>query len=181
MLRNVAGLSRRRFLLSSVGLAAVSTLPAWYVDELLAQANEAPLSGKAPSDQLRLALIGCGGMGLTDAKNASRMARIVALCDVDARHLDRAKRVFPGADGYSDFRKVMEREDVDAVICATVDHWHTLVSIAAMRAGKDVYCEKPLTLTIDEGKKIVEAQKETGRILQTGTQQRSSSHFRLAV
>jgi len=181
MLRNLARLSRRHFLQSSVGLAAASSLPAWYLDELLAQANAEQTPNKAPSDQLRVALIGCGGMGTGDGKNASRMAKMVAVCDVDASHLDRAKQTFPGAEGYSDFRKVMERKDVDAVICGTVDHWHALVSIAAMRAGKDVYCEKPLTLTIDEGKRVVEAQRQTGRILQTGTQQRSSSHFRLAV
>ena len=79
-----------------------------------------------------------------------------------------------------DFRKVMERKDVDVVICGTVDHWHTLVSLAAMRAGKDVYCEKPLTLTIDEGKRLVAAQAKTKRILQTGSQQRSDKNFRLA-
>ena len=79
------------------------------------------------------------------------------ICDVDANHLDDAKRrTFPEAEGYADFRKLLERKDIDAVICGTVDHWHTLVSMAAMKAGKDVYCEKPLTLTIDEGKRLVE-------------------------
>jgi predicted dehydrogenase len=174
-------LSRRQFMHSATGLALASTLPAWFLEELRAQVNAAPDPLTAPSDRLRVALVGCGGMGTGDARNASRLANVIALCDVDAGHLERAKAAFPGAGGYSDFRRVMDRKDVDAVICGTVDHWHTLVSIAAMRAGKDVYCEKPLTLTIDEGKRVGEAQKQTGRILQTGTQQRSSAHFRLAV
>jgi predicted dehydrogenase len=134
-----------------------------------------------PSEQVRLALIGCGGQGTGDARNAKRFANTVALCDVDASHLAAAKKDFPDAAGYSDFRKLLERKDVDAVICGTVDHWHTLVAIGAMKAGKDVYCEKPLTLTIDEGKRLVEVQRETGRVLQTGTQQRSSREFRLAA
>jgi predicted dehydrogenase len=133
-----------------------------------------------PSEKINFALIGCGGQGRGDARNASRYGNIVAVCDVDARHLENAKKDFPGAEGYGDFRKLLERKDVDAVICGTVDHWHTLVSMASMKAGKDVYCEKPLTLTIDEGKRLVEVQKQTGRILQTGTQQRSSIYFRMA-
>jgi predicted dehydrogenase len=100
---------------------------------------------------------------------------------VDASHLANAQKTFPGATGYSDFRKLLERKDVDAVICGTVDHWHTLVAMAAMKAGKDIYCEKPMTLTIDEGKHLVEVQRQTGRILQVGTQQRSAAYFRLAV
>jgi predicted dehydrogenase len=129
---------------------------------------------------LAFALVGCGGQGTGDARNAQRYGKIVAVCDVDASHVAAAKKVFPGAEVYSDFRKLLERKDVDAVICGTVDHWHTLVSMAAMKAGKDVYCEKPLTLTIDEGKRLVKVQRETQRVLQTGTQQRSSVHFRLA-
>jgi predicted dehydrogenase len=134
-----------------------------------------------PSEQVRVGLIGCGGQGTGDAKNARRFGKIVALCDVDANHLAAAKKEFPDADGYADFRKLLERKDIDAVICGTVDHWHTLVAIGAMKAGKDIYCEKPLTLTIDEGKHLVKVERETSRILQTGTQQRSSREFRLAV
>ena len=119
-------------------------------------------------------------MGTGDAKNAARFGRIVALCDVDESHLVAAKKQWPDAATFNDFRKVMERDDIHVVICGTVDHWHTLVSIAAMRAGKDVYCEKPLTLTIDEGKHLVAVAKKTNRVLQTGSQQRSDKNFRLA-
>ncbi len=167
--------SRRGFLKSLAAMAAATGLPPWYVEECLAAE---PAAAKEP---LRFALIGCGGQGTGDARNAQRYGNIVAVCDVDASHLDSAKKTFSGAGGYSDFRKLLERKDIDAVICGTVDHWHTLVAIAAMKSGKDIYCEKPLTLTIDEGRHVIKAQKETGRILQTGTQQRSDIHFRLAV
>jgi len=158
--------------------AAALSLPAWVIEESLGQ--QQPAASTAPSETLRLALIGCGGQGRGDARNASRNGKIVAVCDVDAGHLAAAKRDFPDAEGYSDFRKLLERDDIDAVICGTVDHWHTLIAMAAMKAGKDIYCEKPLTLTIDEGRRLVEVQKQTNRILQTGTQQRSDAHFRLA-
>ena len=167
--------SRRRFMATAGILAATSSLPSWFVRECAAQQAPAP-----SKEDLRLALIGCGGQGTGDARNASRFGKVVAVCDVDASHVARAQKTFPGAAGYSDFRKLLERKDVDVVICGTVDHWHTLVAMAAMKAGKDIYCEKPMTLTIDEGKHLVEVQKQTGRILQVGTQQRSNAYFRLA-
>jgi myo-inositol 2-dehydrogenase / D-chiro-inositol 1-dehydrogenase len=167
--------SRRNFLKTAGAITAASSLPAWFVEECAAQSSET-----SSQKQLQLALIGCGGQGRGDARNARRFGKIVAVCDVDARHVAAAQKDFPGAQGYDDFRKLLERKDIDAVICGTVDHWHTIVSMAAMQAGKDVYCEKPLTLTIDEGKRLVEVQQKTKRILQTGTQQRSSSYFRLA-
>ena len=171
-------ISRRHFLKSSAALAAASTLPSWFLAEQESFAAEAkPLS---PNDQPAVALVGCGGMGRGDAQNASKYGRIVALCDVDDARLDQSKKIWPDARTYKDFRKVMERDDIHAVICGTVDHWHTLISMAAMKSGKDVYCEKPLTLTIDEGKRLVETSRQTKRILQTGSQQRSEKNFRLA-
>jgi predicted dehydrogenase len=103
-----------------------------------------------------------------------------AAADVD-RH--RAERFAGGGScaAYTDYRKLLDRKDIDVVTIGTPDHWHTRIAIDAMKAGKDVYCEKPLTLTIDEGKKLCQVAKATGRILQVGTQQRSSAQFLLAV
>ncbi len=179
MSNHPVSLSRRRFL-QSTGALAAATLPAWYLEQSAAMAPQAA-SSSAPSEQVRLALVGCGGQGRGDARNAKRFGKVVAICDVDANQLAAAKKDFPDADGYSDFRKLLERKDIDGVICGTVDHWHTLVALGAMKAGKDIYCEKPLTLTIDEGKRLVKVQRETGQVLQTGTQQRSSREFRLAA
>jgi predicted dehydrogenase len=171
--------SRRNFLKTASAVAAASSIPSWFMDECNAQQRRREES-LPPSEKVNLALIGCGGQGRSDARNARRYGNIVAVCDVDVKHLAAAQKDFPGAEGYADFRKLLERKDVDAVICGTVDHWHTLVAMATMKAGKDTYCEKPLTLTIDEGKRLVKVQQQTKRILQTGTQQRSSAHFRLA-
>jgi len=103
---------------------------------------------------------------------------------VDDAHIARAVAKFTtdgkGPIGYSDFRRVLERKDVHLIVNATPDHWHTLINIGAARAGKDIYAEKPLTLTIDEGRQVVKAVQENKAILQTGTQQRSSQRFRLA-
>ena len=172
--------SRHSFLKTTGAVAAASSLPSWFIEECAAQRTKRQAVSIPPSERINLALIGCGGQGRGDARNAQRYGKIVAVCDVDIRHLANARKDFPGAEGYSDFRKLLDRKDIDAVICGTVDHWHTLVSMAAMKAGKDIYCEKPLTLTIDEGKRLVEVQRQTKRVLQTGTQQRSSIYFRLA-
>jgi len=104
----------------------------------------------------------------------------VAYCDVDEARLAEAKQLWPDAAPLADFRKVLERKDVDAIVNATPDHWHTLVNIAALKAGKDVYSEKPLTLTIAEGQRLVQVVERTKRVLQTGSQQRSDKNFRLA-
>ncbi len=168
--------NRRSFLQTAAAAAAATSLPNWYLNELAQSAAAATVADEQPA----IALIGCGGMGRGDAKNASRFGRIVALCDVDDSQLAEAKKLWPDAETYKDFRKVMDRTDIQVVICGTVDHWHTLVSLAALRSKKDVYCEKPLTLTIEEGQHLVSAVRDTGGILQTGSQQRSDKNFRLA-
>lgn len=167
--------NRRQFLKTAAATTAASTLPAWYLAEM-ADTKLAIAAEEKPA----IALVGCGGMGRGDAKNASRFGRIVALCDVDEKRVGEAKQQWPDAKTYADFRHVMDRKDIDVVICGTVDHWHTLVSLAALRSQKDVYCEKPLTLTIEDGQHLIKAVKNTGRVLQTGSQQRSDKNFRLA-
>jgi len=106
---------------------------------------------------------------------------VVAICDVDRDIAEKAKSDFGGqADLYEDYRKMLERKDIDVVLIATPDHWHTAMAMAACRAGKDVYCEKPLTLTVDEGKRLCKVVKETGRVFQAGSWQRNDERFRLA-
>jgi predicted dehydrogenase len=157
---------------------ALAGLPRWYAEEALAQDLQAP--PKSPNERPGILLVGCGGMGRHDANIASKFGRVMAVCDVDAKHADEAATQFKAEAKYSDFRKAMDHQGVDVVVNGTPDHWHTLINIHAMRAGKDVYSEKPLTLTIEEGQKLVEVANQTGRVLQTGSQQRSDPQFRLA-
>jgi len=163
--------------------AAAAGVPAWFVERNLSGATP-ETNPPGPNDRPGVALVGCGGMGRGDASNATRFGDIVAVCDVDKNHAQQAAKQFTKngktPDIFSDFRKVMERKDIQIVICATPDHWHTLVNMAATKAGKDVYGEKPLTLTIDEGKRLVSAVRKHKTILQTGSQQRSDPRFRLA-
>ena len=142
---------------------------------------------RAKNDRPRLGLIGCGRQGSWDARGASQFGDFLAVCDVNKGHAGAARsdgRIGKEkADVYEDYRKILDRSDIDAVIIGSPDHWHAKICIDAMRAGKDVYCEKPMTLTIDEGKKIGHVAKETGRVVQVGTQQRSDHNrvFLLAV
>ena len=175
---NTNRFQRRRFLKTAAAISAASSLPDWFLDEC--RANPQPQPSASANDRPSVALIGCGGRGRGITQEASRFGNVVALCDVDDAQLEGASQQWPKAKRFKDFRSLVERQDVDIIICGTVDHWHTLVSIAAMRGGKDVYCEKPLTLTVDEGKHLISVARETGRILQTGSQQRSDPKFRLA-
>jgi predicted dehydrogenase len=178
-------ISRRSFLASCTATAAATGLPLGFIQRELAAAAEATASPPiSPNDRPGIALIGCGGMGNGDAQNAARLGDILAVCDVDQNHVEAAARRFTRNGKtpakFNDFRKVMERNDVHVIVQATPDHWHTLVNLAAAKAKKDVYGEKPLTLTIDEGKHIVKAVRDNHIVFQTGTQQRSSQKFHLA-
>jgi len=168
----------RRTLLKSSLVAGALSLPSWFVEENAARG--APDEPKSPLDRPRILLVGCGGMGLADAKNAQAFGDIVAVCDVDSNRLGKAAVELKSDAKYGDFRKAMAHQGIDVILNGTPDHWHTLVNIHALRSGKDVYSEKPLTLTIDEGKKLVAVARESKRILQTGSQQRSDARFRLA-
>jgi predicted dehydrogenase len=175
--------SRRAFIKRCTLIAAMTGLPLWFVEQHQLDAQiVTPVP--TPNDRPGIALVGCGGMGKGDAKKASAFGEIVAVCDVDQTHAAAAAKLFTVGTKvptiYSDFRKVMENPDIHIIVNATPDHWHTLVNIAAARAKKDIYGEKPLTLTIDEGRHLVKVVQDNGAVLQTGTQQRSDPHFRLA-
>ena len=178
---NLHGFSRRSFLRRCTILSAASGLPAWFIERELSAASSKPLG---PNDRPGVALVGCGGMGRGDAGLASRFGDILAVCDVDKGHSEAAAKQFTKdakvPTAYSDFRKMLEREDIHAVINGTPDHWHTLVNLGATLAGKDAYGEKPLTLSVDEGKRLVKAVRNRKTVVQTGTQQRSDERFRLA-
>ena len=175
--------SRRRFLKTSAAVAAATGLPAWFLERERAEAAT-PRKPLGPNDRPGIALVGCGGQGSGDCGSAARFGDVVAVCDVDERQADGAVKRFT-KDGkaptkYRDFRKVMERDDVHVIVTGTPDHWHTLVNLLAARTGKDIYSEKPLTLTIDEGKRLVQAVKQNKTVFQVGSQQRSDGKFRLA-
>ena len=143
-------------------------------------AAAAPSSSKL--ERLGVGAIGLRYQGSVIAHKAQMYGDIVAICDVDRHVRDQAKAAFGSTPiGFEDYRDLLKRKDVDVITIGTPDHWHTKMVIDACRAGKDVYCEKPLTLTIDEGKQLLKVVKETGRIVQVGSWQRSDNRFRLAV
>ncbi len=131
------------------------------------------------NDKLRLGMIGSGERGRGDMskfqKNSS--VDVVAVCDVYAESIDKAKQLAPNAKSFSDHRKLLEMKDLDMVLIATPDHWHAECAIDALNAGKDVYVEKPLTLTLEEGPRVVKAARINNRICQVGMQQRSGKHY----
>ena len=146
-----------------------------------------------PNRLLRMAFVGIGAQGRQLLQNFLGMpVQVVALCDVDSKrrndavarveqfHKDHPDKGAFDCKGYQDFREIMARADIDAVCIATPDHWHALITLSALEAGKDVYCEKPLTHNIHEAITVMAAVKRHGRVLQTGSMQRSMSEFRVA-
>lgn len=169
--------NRRRFLkASAAAVAAPTILPA------------SVFAKPAPSDRVVVGSIGTGDLGRRHHLSTmlgNKRIEIGAVCDVDQRHREEAaqdvfKRTKRRVGCYQDFRELCERTDLDAVLIATPDHWHALTAIYAMEAGKDVYCEKPLTLTIAEGIAMVRTARRYGTVFQTGSQQRSDRRFRQA-
>ena len=135
------------------------------------------------NDRLRLGVIGTGlrGGDVMGWFQKEPNVEVVALCDCYDQHLQRALQKTGGkAKTYTDYRRLLDSKDVDAVLIATPDHWHSRMTIDALKAGKDVYIEKPLTFTIEEGHDIITAAKESKRVLQVGLQQRSGEHYREA-
>ncbi|APZ93916.1 Gfo/Idh/MocA family protein [Fuerstiella marisgermanici] len=169
--------SRRQFVKSTSVAALTAGVIPWF-----APASRAA-TFRSANDRPVLGCIGTGSRWGAVGPNALKFSDCVAVCDADANHAGKAKERVKGIQAkrqvendievHEDYRKVLDRNDIDIVTIVTPDHWHTKIAIEAMKAGKDVYCEKPLTLTIDEGKQIRKVLDETGRVFQVGTQQRS--------
>ena len=169
--------TRRDFLKGAVGAAgALAAVGTPYVITSAALGAE----GKPPaSDRIVMGCIGVGGQGSGDMGGFLSFPQVqgVAVCDVDKNQRDRAKNTVDNRNrntdclATNDFLEVVTRPDIDAVFCATPDHWHALVTVTAMRNGKDVYCEKPACCTIAEGRAMVTASQRYGRIIQIGSQE----------
>ena len=167
-MKSKKAITRRDFIKGTLTAAAVLTVVPRHV-----------LGGQgytAPSDQLTKAVIGVGSMGRVHLNYPG--ARLLAVCDVDENHLQRALQIGgPGVQRYKDYREVLERTDIDIVHIPTPPHWHGLIAVAAAEAGKDIWCEKPMTRTIGEGQKIVEAVQKNGRIFRLNTWFRFRDQF----
>ncbi|SHJ88518.1 Gfo/Idh/MocA family protein [Pseudozobellia thermophila] len=169
--------SRRAFLKKvTLGSAALTTAPM----VLASRGNETILLGRhyeqslySTNDQINLGVIGVGIQGIYDAKDALKVGgcKVVAACDLYTGRLDRAKELW-GSDIYTtrDYRALLDRKDIDAVIVATPDHWHKKITIDALKGGKHVYCEKPMVQKWEDGQAIISAQKKSGKLCQIGSQ-----------
>lgn len=175
-MQHPSSMPRRDFLRLSRDLSfaagAVLSMPSLFLNRTYAQ------TGEKPGEFIRVGIIGTGGQGRSNMMTPTMAKHVVAVCDVDEAHVAEAQKQLKDktgvtAKGYGDYRKLLESKDIDAVLIATPDHWHALPAIHACEAGKDVYVEKPLTLSIREGQVMRQAARHYQRIVQCGSQQRS--------
>ncbi len=176
--QNSMGILNRRQFIKRAASSTFATFAAPFI------VPASVFGANAPSNRITIGSIGVGGMGTNNLRGFMSQpgAQVVAVCDVDTEHRERARKI-AGLDksaAYNDFRELLARDDIDAVVVCTPDHWHVPISIAAAKSGKDIYCEKPLTRYIAEGRRLVETVRRYNRILQTGSQQRSDDRFRFA-
>lgn len=170
--------SRRSFLKqAAAGGALLAMSPKSY---------RAVFAAEPPSERVRVGMIGVGNQGGPKNNMKYFLNNIVALCDLDQNYLAEAadflqKQASLAAMMTDDYRRVLDAKDVDAVVVTVPDQWHALMTIDACKAGKDVYCEKPLTLVVGEGRPMIDAASKHGRVVQTGSMQRSGEEFKLAV
>ena len=178
-------ISRRRFLRhGTAALSAAVAVP--YIVRSSALGRDGAV---APSERVTMGGIGFGGQGTRDMQNFMTCpdVQFVAVCDIDTDRRNAAKKVvdenYANNDcaTYNDFRELLGRDDIDAILSATGDRWHALTSIFAAKAGKDIYCEKPMSLTIAEGRVVADTMKRYGTVYQCGTQRRSMRSFAFAV
>jgi predicted dehydrogenase len=173
--------SSRRSFIQNISAGALGTA---IIPDILGKVSESEinkvLKSKKPyaaNDQIQIALIGAGGMGFADTNTAINIpgVKLVAACDLYDGRLAAAKKTY-GSDIFTtrDYREILSRNDIDAVIIATPDHWHKDISVAAMNSGKSVYCEKPMTHDVTEGAAVVEAQNRNKVVFQVGSQGLSS-------
>ncbi len=167
--------SRRQFLIG----AATASAPLIVAPSVVGVGERT-----GPNSKIQLACIGVGGQGTSNMRNflQDERVRVAAVCDVDTGHRNRALAAaeLKPEDGYNDFRKVLARDDIAAAMIATPDHWHAITAIAAARAGKDIYCEKPLAASIGESRLVSDVVRKENRVLQCGTWRRSRVHSRMA-
>lgn len=170
-MKNNSGLNRRRFLQQTTFVVAGLGLAA--------RASAAPRK-TSPNAKLNIGIIGVSHQGHYDLSNVTS-ENIVALCDVDDNFLASAAAKFPAAKTYNDFRRLLDQKDIDAVVIATPDHTHAVATVAALKSGRHVYCEKPLTHTISECRIVMETTRKTKRVTQIGTQIHAGTNYRRVV
>ena len=164
---NSKEMNRRVWLTRSAGLTAGALMIPYVGTSEYARAE-------SKNNRFNVAAIGTGGRGSFIGHQAGTRGNLVACCDVDRRRAEGFAHRYDGKCAiYGDYRRVLDRKDIEVVTIGVPDHWHAKILIEVLKAGKDVYCEKPLTLTIDEGKQICRTLEETRRVVQVGTQQRS--------